>query len=368
MKLKKLFVALAVLLVCQLRVYAWYDTYVSIDNLGYLLDKETKEAAPTSTGSSIPADATVLVIPESVEYEGVTYRVTAILGIGDLFVRGYSQIKSLYIPSSITYVAKGAFQEGCTLEEIHITDLSAWCRIDFQGSPLWYTRRLFLDEEEIVDLVIPDDVTSIPAQAFRRLKNLRSVIFPEGLESIGDFAFQFCESLTAINLPKSLKHIGGDAFHGCYDVEYINILGDVVSMGECAFSNCRNLSTIIIKGDLGDLTNDQFLQLYNLKDIYCYAETPPTINSTTFDATPVENVTFHVPQTAIETYKENTYWNSFGNIVALLPEEMTNEAKYVLAPEPENETSILYDLSGRRLQQKPSKGIYIQGGRVMIQR
>ena len=26
------------------------------------------------------------------------------------------------------------------------------------------------------------------------------------------------------------------------------------------------------------------------------------------------------------------------------------------------------DLSGRRLQQKPTKGIYIQGGRVMIQR
>ena len=28
----------------------------------------------------------------------------------------------------------------------------------------------------------------------------------------------------------------------------------------------------------------------------------------------------------------------------------------------------LYDLSGRRLEQKPTKGIYIQGGRVMIQR
>ena len=28
----------------------------------------------------------------------------------------------------------------------------------------------------------------------------------------------------------------------------------------------------------------------------------------------------------------------------------------------------IYDLSGRRLQQKPTKGIYIQGGRVLIQR
>ena len=45
---------------------------------------------------------------------------------------------------------------------------------------------------------------------------------------------------------------------------------------------------------------------------------------------------------------------------------MTNEVKYVLAPEPENDTPILYDLSGRRLEQKPTKGIYIQGGRKVL--
>ena len=42
------------------------------------------------------------------------------------------------------------------------------------------------------------------------------------------------------------------------------------------------------------------------------------------------------------------------------PEDLTNEVKYVLAPKPETSSSTLYDLSGRRLQQKPQKGIYIQ--------
>ena len=45
---------------------------------------------------------------------------------------------------------------------------------------------------------------------------------------------------------------------------------------------------------------------------------------------------------------------------------MTNEVKYVLAPEPENETPALFDLSGRRLQQKPQKGIYIENGKKVI--
>ena len=48
------------------------------------------------------------------------------------------------------------------------------------------------------------------------------------------------------------------------------------------------------------------------------------------------------------------------------PEGMTNEVKYVPAPEPENDTPILFDLSGRRLEQKPTKGIYIQGGRKVL--
>ena len=45
---------------------------------------------------------------------------------------------------------------------------------------------------------------------------------------------------------------------------------------------------------------------------------------------------------------------------------MTNEVKYVLAPKPENDTPILYDLSGRRLEKKPSKGIYIEDGRKVL--
>ena len=48
------------------------------------------------------------------------------------------------------------------------------------------------------------------------------------------------------------------------------------------------------------------------------------------------------------------------------PEGMTNEVNYVLAPKPENDTPALYDLQGRKLQQKPQKGIYIQNRKVLI--
>ncbi len=45
-----------------------------------------------------------------------------------------------------------------------------------------------------------------------------------------------------------------------------------------------------------------------------------------------------------------------------------NENSIQLPATDADKSSALFDLSGRRLQQKPTKGIYIQGGRVLIQR
>ena len=50
------------------------------------------------------------------------------------------------------------------------------------------------------------------------------------------------------------------------------------------------------------------------------------------------------------------------------PKGMTNEVKYVLAPKPENDTPILFDLSGRRLERAPQRGIYIKNGKKFIDR
>ena len=84
--------------------------------------------------------------------------------------------------------------------------------------------------------------------------------------------------------------------------------------------------------------------------------------------TPIENATLHVPENMIEAFRTTAPWSGFGNIVALKAEDLPSEVKYVLAPKPENAPPILFDLSGRRLEQKPQKGIYIQDGRVLIQR
>lgn len=141
-----------------------------------------------------------VVIPESVKYGGKTYNVTSI-GI-NAFID--SDLISITIPSSITFIDEDAFRWCDKLNSVYISDLSAWCKMKFKlGSPdnpnpLSYAHHLFLNGKEIKDLVIPNDVTSIPFDAFYGCSAIASVKIPNSVTSIGYDAFTGCKGLTTI--------------------------------------------------------------------------------------------------------------------------------------------------------------------------
>ena len=62
-------------------------------------------------------------------------------------------------------------------------------------------KKLYLNDELITDLVIPDNVTSIGSWAFGGCSGLTSVTIPDSVTSIGYAAFKGCNGLTSITLP-----------------------------------------------------------------------------------------------------------------------------------------------------------------------
>lgn len=103
-------------------------------------------------------------------------------------------ITSISIPDSIIGFSYDAFA-GCRLNSVNITDIAAWCNIKFDNdfsNPIRMAQTLYIDDNLVKDLVIPDSVTNI-----------------------GDYAFVTCRSMTGITIPNKVTHIGKGAFYYC---------------------------------------------------------------------------------------------------------------------------------------------------------
>jgi hypothetical protein len=233
----KRLLSLSALLLCSVISFAF-----EVDGIAY----NSKNLTVEVTGKN-PKYSGVIVIPEKVEYEGKEYSVTS---IGYEAFSGCTGLTSVTIPNSVTSIGTDAF-EGCTgltsvtignsvttigdyafsgcrgltsvtignsvksigtdafggcrsLTEVHISDLEAYCKISYGSNynpmgaevpfsqPLVYARHLYLNGQEVKDLVIPDGVVSIGNYAFCCCRNLTSVTIPNSVTSIGEGAFGDC--------------------------------------------------------------------------------------------------------------------------------------------------------------------------------
>ena len=113
-----------------------------------------------------------------------------------------SSLTSVTIGESVTSIGDFAFHECSSLTKTNYTgDIAGWCNIKFDGgtaNPMYYSHNFYINDQEIKDLVIPNNVTSIGAYAFQKCSSLTSVTIGESVTSIGKYAFNECSSLTSI--------------------------------------------------------------------------------------------------------------------------------------------------------------------------
>ena len=181
--------------------------------------------------------------------------------IADSAFRDCTSLASITIPDSVTNIGEDAFYSCKNLNRVDITDIAAWCKIDFEyatSNPLYYAHNLYLNGELIANLEIPDGVTSIGDCTFRFCTSLTSITIPDSVTSIGWGAFSGCTGLTSITIPDSVTSIGGNAFDDCKNLAKVTIPDSVTSIGVSAFSGCSSLTSVTIPDSVTSIGWDAF--------------------------------------------------------------------------------------------------------------
>ncbi len=202
---------------------------VKIDGIYYNLISKAGIAEVTSDPNGYNGD---IVIPETVEYNNQTYSVQTIKSETFFYsMATLNNITSLHIPSSIKKIEK-AFSYYLRIGSVHITDLEAWFNISFEdddlngsfySNPLITTNHLYLNDEEVKDLIVPSNISTIGNGTLQGASFLTSITLHNGITSIGNRAFYGSTGLTTVNIPSSISSIGNGAFGGCTGLNSVHI-------------------------------------------------------------------------------------------------------------------------------------------------
>lgn len=440
---------------------------IAIDGIQYSLIPKAKIAEVITSVDNNPEE---IIIPQTVSFENVEYTVTTIwdaafaskkklktvilpkvmtsIGnssfsgcsalttiimpetlnvIGENAFKNCSKLQSIEIPQGLSVIESGAFDGCLSLNAVHIKDIKSWCNITFSyydSNPLSYAKKLYINNEEITDLVIPDEIIAINAYAFNSFENLKSVTLPIGLLKIGYSAFNGCKSLIAvhisdisawcnidfsypqwsnplhyahhlylngneinnldipygitsihdytfsncygvstISLPSSISSIGAESFYNCLSLNNINIPNSVIFIDTDAFYCSQKVKEIVLGSGINKINSHVFRKCQQITDVYCYNVDVPQTQADVFEDSYIEYATLHIPGESIELYKANEPWKKFGNIVPLTDSDPKPTG--IMSIETEDEKGFLYDLNGRRVEQ-PLKGLYIKNGKKYV--
>ncbi len=296
MKRLKILVLVAIGWLCGMGVSA---QKFKVDGIYYYITSESEKTVgvtryTSGSGNAVKSSSTkysgAVTIPQSVPYEGNTYRVTSIgnyafeycsdltsveipnsvtsiewsafygcsgltsveipnsvTSIGGQAFIGCSGLTSIKIGKGVTIIGVMAFRDCDELTSVYIEDIAAWCNIEFEeydANPFYFANELYVKGEKVTDLVIPDGVTSIGNRAFAYCQGLTSVKIPNSVTCIGDRAFMACGGLTSVEMGKGVKSIGWSAFSGCYNMTSVEIPNSVTSIGGYAFNACISLTSL----------------------------------------------------------------------------------------------------------------------------
>ncbi len=195
----------------------------------------------------------VLVIPDTVTNQGVSYAVTE---IGWIAFQSSDSLISVTIPNSVTLIHDDAFY--------YCTNLAS---VTIPNSVTSIGNSAFANCSSLDSIIIPNSVISIGNSAFYGCSSLNSIIISNSVTSIENSTFYGCSSLDTIVIPNSVTSIGNRAFYGCSSLDTIVIPNSVTTLGLSIFCSCSSLTSITLPDSVSYIGYSIFQNCYSLTSV-----------------------------------------------------------------------------------------------------
>lgn len=210
----------------------------------------------------------------------------SVTSIDDYAFQECTGLTSLEIGTGVTSLGYRAFSRCTGLASVYISDISAWCNFEFElgSNPLYYAENLYLNNEKVTDLVIPEGVDSIKSYVFHNCLSLTSITIPNSVISIGVSAFSYCTNLKSATVSNGVTSIANGTFSNCTGLTSITIPNGVKSIGDYAFNGCFNLASVTIPNTVTYI-GDYAFGGCGIKDLYVTAKSiEDYCNSSVYEA------------------------------------------------------------------------------------
>lgn len=202
--------------------------------------------------------------------------VTAAISLGTNAFDSCAALKSVTLPSLLSYAGTGVLQN-CT---------------------------------SLTELTIPDTWDEIPAKLCYGCTALDRLDMGTGVETIKQGAFFECR-LSEITWSEAVKDIQWNVFYGCTGITDLVLPDALETVDDYSFSACPALRSIRIGSAAKSFGKECFSTNTALESVVCEAVTPPALGDYAFYKSNTETATLYVPAEAEEDYRGADQWKDF---------------------------------------------------------
>lgn len=211
-----------------------------------------KPGTKVTVGEAGPTEyAGDFVIPEKVEYNGKTYKVTS---LGNAF-KQQGKLTSIVMSSTVTTLNRGAFQYDSLLTKVVLSP-----------NIVTYAGDLFGNCVSLTEITIPGKAKELSSKQFKGCKSLKKVVFEDGTTplELSAGAFDGADTLTieevVINRAIGSKYTAMDSkpFRGAKALKSVTIGGTFTSIPTSYFENATGLKSVTFNNAPTELGTNVF--------------------------------------------------------------------------------------------------------------